>query len=221
MKLITEFPGEPLSNRKAWQLIILGPLAGLLPLFMSFVGAAFGSDIGIVLPWATILTFPVGLIVALIGVAAILRNSTSSSEKSGTNSKVGVVRFVFSLLFVLILVNTAIRVFALNQGGGILFVFEAVPLAFSYWLATKAWELAKNGGETFNQFFKAQAIVAAVVVIGGIPSYLNFEGLIKAGEEEVGTVFNLSSAITSLVPVAAFCIAFIFMLWMKRFQKPA
>jgi hypothetical protein len=210
-----------LSNRKAWQLIVLGPLCGLLPIFISFVGAAFGSNIGLVLPWATLLTFPVGIIVALFGVAAILRNSTSSGEKSGTNSKVGFVRFLFSFLFVLILVNTAIRVFALGQGGGILFVFEAIPLAFGYWLATKSWELAKNGGETFNQFFRAQAIVTLVVVIGGLPAFLYFETFIKAGEEEVGTVINLSSAITSLVPVAAFCVAFVLMLWVKRFQRPS
>ena len=212
-----------MTNRKAWQLIIFGPLGGLSPIIVSLIGAAFGSNIGQVLPWFTLITFPVGLIIALIGVAALLRNSVKMEGKKGTNSKAGVVGIVFSICFVLILANTVFRLFFLNQGGGILYVFELMPLAFSFWLAIQAWKLSNNGGETFDQFYKAQAIVAIVVIIGGIPAILNIElyGNLLVGQTEEERMINGSSVITSLVPVLLGILALLFMLWVKRFQKTA
>jgi hypothetical protein len=215
--------GGKMTNRKAWQLIIWGPLGGLSPIIVSLIGAAFGSNIGQVLPWFTIVSFPVGLIIALIGVAALLRNSVKLEGKSGTNSKVVVVRFVFSLWFVLILANTIFRLFFLNQGGGILYVFELMPLAFSFWLGMQSWKLSKTRGETFDQFYRAQAIVAAVVTIGGIPAILNIElyGDLAFGGTEEERLINGSSAITSLVPVLLSILSLLFMLWAKRFQRAA
>ena len=212
-----------MTNRKAWQLIIWGPLGGLSPIIVSLIGSAFGSNIGQVLPWLTIVSFPVGLIIALIGVASLLRNSVKTEGQKGTNSKVGVVRIVFSICFVLILANTVFRLFFLNQGGGILYVFELMPLAFGFWLAMQAWKLANNGGETFDQFYKAQAIVAIVVIIGGIPAILNIAlyGNLYFGGTEEERMINGSSAITSLVPVLLSILALLFMLWVKRFQKTA
>jgi len=211
------------TNRKACQLIIWGPLGGLSPIIVSLIGAAFGSNIGQVLPWLTIVSFPVGLIVALIGVAALLRDSVKLEGKRGTNSKVVVVRFVFSLWFVLILANTTFRLFFLNQGGGILYVFELMPLAFSFWLSMQSWKLAKTSGETFDQFYRAQAIVAAVVIIGGIPAILNIAlyGDLAFGGTEEELMINGSSAVTSLVPVLLSSLSLLFMLWAKRFQRAA
>jgi hypothetical protein len=212
-----------MKDRQAWQLIILGPLGGLSPIIVSLIGAAFGSNIGQVLPWLTLLSFPVGLIVALIGVAALLRNSVKTEGQKGTNSKVGVVRIVFSICFLLILANTVFRLFFLNQGGGILYLFELMPLAFSFWLAMQAWKLASNGGETFNQFYKAQAIVAIVVMVGGIPAIFNIAlyGNLMLGGTEEERMINGSSGITSLVPVLLSFLALPFMLWVKRFQRAA
>ena len=212
-----------MKDRQAWRLIVLGPLGGLSPIIVSLIGAAFGSNIGQVLHWLTIVSFPVGLIVALIGVAALLRNSVKTEGQRGTNTKVGVVRIVFSICFVLILANTVFRLFFLNQGGGILYLFELMPLAFSFWLAMQAWKLASNGGETFEQFYKAQAIVAIVVIVGGIPAIFNialYANLMLGGTEEERMI-NGSSAITSLVPVLLNFLALLFMLWVKRFQRAA
>jgi hypothetical protein len=210
-----------MSNRKAWQLIIFGPLCGLLPIVVSVIGSVFGSNIGQVLHWFTLFTFPVGLIVALIGVFGILRNATKSQGDGGNNSKLGVLGFFFSLWMVLILANTCFRLFFLNQGGGILYVFELMPLGFTFWLTMEAWKLVKNGGETFHQLFKAQLIVSAVIFVGGIPAILNFESLLIAGETEIDSIFNVGSAITSLVPVVASMVSALFMLWVKKFQKAA
>ena len=210
-----------LNNRKAWQLIAFGPLGGLSPIIVSLVGAAFGSNIGQVLHWLTLMTFPVGLIIALIGVVGLLRNSVKLESQSGTNSKVGLVRFVFGLLFLLIFANTVFRLFFLNQGGGILFVFELMPVAFSFWLAMQSWKLAKTKGETFDSFYKAQAIVAIVVMVGGIPAILNIAlyGDLFFGGTEEERMINGSSAITGLVPVLLSFLALLFMIWVKRFQR--
>jgi hypothetical protein len=212
-----------MKDRQAWQMIIWGPLGGLSPIIVSLIGAAFGSNIGQVLPWLTILSFPVGLMFALVGVAALLRNSVKTEGQKGTNSKVGVVRFVFSICFLLILTNTVFRLFALNQGGGVLYLFELMPLAFSSWLAIQAWKLANDGGETFNQFYKAQVIVAIVVMVGGIPAILNIAlyGNPMLGGTEEERIINGNSAITSLVPVLLSFLALLFMLWVKRFQRAA
>jgi len=212
-----------MKDRQAWQLIIWGPLGGLSPIIVSLIGAVFGSNIGQVLPWLTILSFPVGLIVALIGVAALLRNSVKTEGQKGTNSKVGLVRIVFSICFVLILANTVFRLFFLNQGGGILYVFELMPFAFSFWLAMQSWKLAKTQGETFDSFYKAQTIVAIVVMVGGIPAILNIAlyGDLFFGGTEEERMINGSSATTGLVPVLLSFLALLFMLWVKRFQRAA
>jgi hypothetical protein len=213
--------GGTMTNRKAWQLIFLGPLGGLSPILVSLIGAVFGSNIGQVLPWLTLVTFPVGLIISLIGVAGLLRNSVKSEGLRGTNSKARIVRFVFSLLIVIIFVNTVIRLFYLNQGGGILYFFELMPLAFGSWLTMQAWKLANNKGETFDQFFKAQAIIAGVNIVGGIPAILSFDFLFQAGQTEDELMINGCSALTGVVPVVVSVVSLLFMFWVKRFQRAA
>jgi hypothetical protein len=209
------------------------------------IAAPFGSDIGMVLPWLTIATLPLGVIVSVIGVVFLLVNTSKSTspkestglvaspdsstviEGTGQNSKVKVIRLLYTLGAALILANTLYRLFVLQIGGGILYVFEFLPVGFAIWLAIEAWKLAENGGESFLQFNKMQRIVALVGIVLGIPNILflfavgapALEQNADLGWTEADYLANLQSAITGIVPFVASVFSLVFMLWAKRFYK--
>jgi hypothetical protein len=232
-----------MDNGTAKKLIWIGPIFGLAPIIISLIAAPFGSDIGMVLPWLTIATLPLGIIVSVIGVVFLLVNTSKSTspkestglaaspdspafiEGTGQNSKVKVIRLLYTLGAALILANTLYRLFVLQTAGGILYVFEFLPVGFAIWLAIEAWKLAKNGGESFLQFNKMQRIVAVVGIVLGIPNILfavgalSLEQNLDLGMTEADYLANLQSAITGMIPFVASVLSLVFMLWAKKFYK--
>lgn len=232
-----------MDNGTAKKLIWIGPLFGLAPIIISLIAAPFGSDIGMVLPWLTLATLPLGIIVSVIGVVFLLVNTSKSTfpkestglvtspdsptfiEGTGQNSKVKVIRFLYTLGAALIIANTLYRLFVLQTAGGILYVFELLPVGFAIWLSIEAWKLAKNGGESFLQFNQMQRIIALVGIVLGIPNILfavgtlDLEQNLDLGMTEADYLANLQSALTGIVPFVASVFSLVFMLWAKRFYK--
>lgn len=225
-----------MSNRTAWKMIFFGILGGLAPLIISLIASLFGNQMGLVLHWFTLVTFPVGLMAALLGVIIMIRNSVREEDNvqkgdsipsvvatAGSNSKVKLVKYVYTCGAVLMIATTVVRLFVLNQNAGILTLFEAVPIGLSVWLAKHAWQLAKDGGRSFNQFYKMQKLVSYLGVFGGIyPTIFAIE-LLTLNQEFPSTpqdfIINLTNSISSLIPSLASVLSLLFMLWVKRFQK--
>lgn len=225
-----------MGNRTAWKMIFFGILGGLAPLIISLIASVFGNQMGMVLHWYTLVSFPVGLVVSLLGVIILIRNSAREAGTAvagdsvtgvvatrGSNSKVKLVKFVYTFGAALMIATTAIRLFVLNQFAGILIVFEAAPIGFGIWLASRAWQLAKDDGASFSSFYRMQKLISFLGIFGGIyPAVFAFDVLNPNRDFPMTTeeiIINGTYAISSLIPAFASVLSLLFMLWVKKFQK--
>lgn len=200
-------------------IVAAGIVFAIAPITISLIAAQFGSNIGIVLHWFTLLTAPVGAIVAIVGLVIAARGSSRETVRlrgalRGTSidtlpapspAITRTLRVVYLAGAALVAASALLRVTVFQPLGGILTLVDLTPVVLAVLLAKKA--LAVDTTATFLQFHRTQSIIGWVgALLAGPVGLFGLSSLEFLDEPEVVASQIIGTAITGLVPAVA-CVA--------------
>lgn len=209
------------SSRTGPTIIGAGCLFGLAPMIVSIVALMFGSGIGNVLHWYTLITVPIGLCIAVVGIVVTASRSTSQTAEANAAPVVVLdvsVRNRIRSRFVtgsgIALAASILGFFAAGFGDGTsagdsLGIGGLLTAGLVVWVALSARKLSTMAN--FGELRTVQLVASVLVIIGNLGTVVGvviaatgiFGG--NAGDEWAGyeIVTLISSAVLTALSVAS------------------